>query len=193
MHFSVKKWQKLIKKQVKRNQVQDCIPLFHGFTSIIYANPLCCRHAHPDFLFRLFFILIFKAQASSLVTNLIDKLHFPKPKIRYIKDNNQTISKEPFHLHHWDSKIINNHLLCTISVDRSDIWIWSNYSIKEGDTFSVVRFLIKLQIYHVLHKWLERLWTEAAKRLWWCCHFLLANKKSFILTLLKSGTLSAEG
>lgn len=85
------------------------------------------------------------------------------------------------------------HLLSTVSVDRSDIWIWSYYSIKERDTFCIVRFLIKLQVYHIFHKSLERLWTEAAKCLRRCCHFLLADKKSFIITLSESRIISGTG
>lgn len=76
------------------------------------------------------------------------------------------------------------YLLSTISVNWPDIWIWTNYPIKERDIFCIVRFLIKLQVHHILYKLSKRCRTKATKSFWRSCHLLLANKEPFVLSLI---------
>lgn len=76
------------------------------------------------------------------------------------------------------------YLLSTIRVNWPDIWIWTNYSVKERDISCIVRFLIKLQVNHILHKLSKRCRTKATKSFWRSCHLLLANKESFVLSLI---------
>lgn len=81
---------------------------------------------------------------------------------------------------------------CTICVNWTTIWIWTNYPIKEGYISCIVRLFVKFQIHNILNELSERLRAKTAECFRGSSHLLLGHKESFIFSLKKDYNQNSE-